>query len=82
MHTPLTRLFWREAEPRFDNLATLLGDLEAKPDEPELAPAPEAIDLAVLKRLAEVKAPRRARGRGVVVPRTWALRQLEADLDR
>ncbi len=49
---PLTRLFWREAEPRFDTLATLIGDLEAPPTEPGLAPAPEAIDLAVLKRLA------------------------------
>ena len=50
---PLTRLFWREAEPRFDSLATLIADLERRPDRPELAPAPEAIDLAVLKRLAE-----------------------------
>ena len=50
---PLTRLFWREPQPRFDNLATLIGDLEAKPYEPQLAPAPEAIDLAVLKRLAD-----------------------------
>jgi ATP-dependent RNA helicase SUPV3L1/SUV3 len=50
---PLTRLFWREAEPRFDSIATLLADLEAKPATPELAPAPEAIDVAVLKRLAE-----------------------------
>ncbi|HEY6815727.1 MAG TPA: helicase-related protein [Croceibacterium sp.] len=50
---PLTKLYWREAEPRFDSLATLLGDLEARPDIPQLAPAPEAIDLAVLKRLAE-----------------------------
>ncbi|MBS0255495.1 MAG: helicase [Proteobacteria bacterium] len=50
---PLTRLFWREAEPRFDSLATLIADLEAPPDSPELAPAPEAIDLAVLKRLAD-----------------------------
>ena len=49
---PLTKLFWREAEPRFDNLATLIADLEAPPAEPGLAPAPEAIDLAVLKRLA------------------------------
>jgi len=50
---PLTRLFWRDAQPRFDTLATLIDDLEAKPFEPQLAPAPEAIDLAVLKRLAE-----------------------------
>ena len=50
---PLTRLFWRESDPRFDDVGTLIADLEAKPDEPQLAPAPEAIDLAVLKRLAE-----------------------------
>jgi ATP-dependent RNA helicase SUPV3L1/SUV3 len=50
---PLTRLFWREAEPRFDSLATLIADLESPPPRPELAPAPEAIDLAVLRRLAE-----------------------------
>ena len=53
---PLTRLFWREAEPRFDDVATLIADLEAKPEAPELAPAPEAIDLAVLTRLAELPA--------------------------
>ncbi len=50
---PLTRLFWRESDPRFDDLDTLIGDLEAKPDEPQLSAAPQAIDLAVLKRLAE-----------------------------
>lgn len=50
---PLTKLYWREAEPRFDSLATLIADLEAPPLEEGLAPAPEAIDLAVLKRLAE-----------------------------
>lgn len=50
---PLTRLFWREARPRFDSLATLIADLEATPDLPQLAPAPEAIDLTVLKRLAD-----------------------------
>ena len=49
---PLTRLFWREPEPRFDTLATLLADLEAPPADPALAAAPEAIDLAVLRRLA------------------------------
>lgn len=50
---PLTKLFWREPEPRFDSLATLIADLETPPHRPELAPAPEAIDLAVLKRLAD-----------------------------
>ncbi len=50
---PLTKLFWREAEPRFDTVGTLIADLETAPRTPELAAAPEAIDLAVLKLLAD-----------------------------
>ncbi|WP_336979184.1 helicase-related protein [Altererythrobacter fulvus] len=50
---PLTKLFWRESDPRFDSVDMLIADLETKPDLPQLAPAPEAIDLKVLKRLAE-----------------------------
>ena len=50
---PVPKLFWREAEPRFDTLDTLIGDLEAPPERPELVSAPQAIDLAVLKRLSE-----------------------------
>jgi ATP-dependent RNA helicase SUPV3L1/SUV3 len=50
---PLTRLFWREAEPRFDSIGTLIEDLESPPPRAELASAPPAIDLAVLKRLAD-----------------------------
>lgn len=50
---PLSRLFWRDAEPRIDSLGMLIADLEAPPMSPQLAAAPEAIDLNVLKRLAE-----------------------------
>ena len=50
---PITKLFWREAEPRFDSLATLIADLETPPAHEALRLAPEAIDLATLKRLAE-----------------------------
>jgi len=50
---PLTRLYWRDAEPRMDSLEMLIADLEAPPGRSELMPAPEAIDLAVLKRLAD-----------------------------
>ncbi|KLI64760.1 helicase-related protein [Aurantiacibacter marinus] len=50
---PVTKLFWREAQPRFDSIDLLIGDLEAPPRQEGLAPAPEAIDLAVLKRLSE-----------------------------
>ena len=50
---PVTRMFWRESAPRLDSLDTLIGDLSAGPERPEFAPAPEAIDLAVMRRLAE-----------------------------
>ncbi len=50
---PLTKLFWREAEPRFDSLATLIEDLESLPPRSELHIPPQSIDLAVLKRLSE-----------------------------
>ncbi|MBX9886257.1 MAG: helicase, partial [Novosphingobium sp.] len=68
---PLTRLFWREAEPRFDSLTTLIDDLESPPPQPELSSAPPAIDLAVLKRLAEEPdVAGTVRGRGSV-QRFW-----------
>lgn len=50
---PLTRLFWRDADPRVDRLSHLIEDLSRPPERPELAPAPEAIDLAVIRLLAE-----------------------------
>jgi ATP-dependent RNA helicase SUPV3L1/SUV3 len=63
---PLTALYWREAEPRFDSVATLIADLEAPPGEPGLVRAPEAIDLAVLKRLANDPLAATIRGPGLV----------------
>ena len=50
---PLTKLYWRNPAPRFDSIERLIGDLEMRPGEDQLAAAPEAIDLAVLRRLAE-----------------------------
>ena len=50
---PIEQLYWRDGAPRFDSVATLIGDLEERPDRPELRAAPEAVDLAVLKRLAD-----------------------------
>ena len=47
-------LYWREAKPRFNDIATLISDLEKKPHRPGLLPAPKVIDLLVLKRLAEM----------------------------
>lgn len=51
--SPLDHLFWREGDPDFRSLDALIGDLERRPEEPGLRAAPEAVDLAVLKRLAE-----------------------------
>ncbi len=50
---PLTHLFWRDSEPDCGSVANLIADLERLPGRPELRIAPEAIDLAVLKRLAD-----------------------------
>ncbi|MXP26490.1 helicase [Altererythrobacter indicus] len=73
---PLTRLFWREAEPRFHSLATLIADLEEKPDHPQLAPAPQAIDLAVLKQLAEFPEIAASVRKPGMVRRFWEVCQL------
>jgi ATP-dependent RNA helicase SUPV3L1/SUV3 len=63
---PLTHLFWRDAEPRFDSLPALIADLEARPDHDVLRAAPEAIDMAVLRRLSEDSIAQGVRGAGSV----------------
>ncbi len=50
---PLDHLYWREGAPSMASIDALIADLEAKPTEIVLRPAPEAIDLVVLKRLAD-----------------------------
>ncbi len=63
---PLTKLYWRDAEPRFDTLNVLVGDLEARPHDDVLRAAPEAIDLAVLKRLSSEPLAETIKGAGSV----------------
>jgi ATP-dependent RNA helicase SUPV3L1/SUV3 len=46
-------LYWRQSDVDTTSVAALIASLEAKPHDPALRPAPEAVDLAVLKRLAE-----------------------------
>ncbi|UYY57456.1 helicase-related protein [Sphingomonas sp. S2-65] len=68
----LEHLFWRQGQPDHASIDALIASLEAKPDAEVLRPAPQAIDLLVLKRLAEetwvrdrVRSPR-------MVARLWA----------
>ncbi len=72
---PLSHVYWREAEPRFDSLNTLIADLEAPPPEEMLRAAPQAIDLAVLKNLASTSLGDSIRGSGKV-RRFWEVCQL------
>ena len=50
---PLDHLYWRSADLDFTTVADLIRSLEARSDDPLLRPAPQAIDLAVLKLIAE-----------------------------
>jgi ATP-dependent RNA helicase SUPV3L1/SUV3 len=69
---PLDHLYWREGDPDFRSVEALIRSLERRPSEPGLRAAPEAIDLAVLKRLAEdAEVAARARGQEAV-RRLWA----------
>jgi len=68
----LERLYWREGQPDLTSIEALIASLEAKPTAEVLRAAPEATDLAVLKRLADedwvrarVRSPR-------MVARLWA----------
>jgi ATP-dependent RNA helicase SUPV3L1/SUV3 len=68
---PLDFVHWRNAELDFTDIRALIASLEARSDDPLLRPAPEAIDLAVLKLIAEdpaIAARRREQAR-----RLWAV---------
>jgi ATP-dependent RNA helicase SUPV3L1/SUV3 len=68
---PLDWVYWRNAELDFTDIRTLIASLEEKPDDPMLRPAPEAIDLAVLKLIAED--PAVAAKKGAQARRLWAV---------
>src|SRR5688572_10311940 len=67
---PLDSLYWRNPKLDFTDVRALIRSLEAKSDDPLLRPAPEAIDLAVLKLIAED--PEIAAKRGSVARRLWS----------
>jgi ATP-dependent RNA helicase SUPV3L1/SUV3 len=49
----MTSMFWRNADVDTSSLDALLGSLAVLPTDPRLRPAPEAIDLAVLRRISD-----------------------------
>ncbi|HEX8840309.1 MAG TPA: helicase-related protein, partial [Sphingomicrobium sp.] len=68
---PLDHVYWRNAELDFTDVKALIRSLEAKSADPILRSAPEAIDLAVLKTVAED--PAMAARKGVQARRLWAV---------
>jgi len=68
---PLAHLTWRNSKLDYATLAALIGSLDARPPKAELHRADDALDYAVLKRLArEEWVKERARGRRAI-GRLW-----------
>ncbi|HVM23056.1 MAG TPA: DEAD/DEAH box helicase [Sphingomicrobium sp.] len=68
---PLDFVYWRNSDLDFSDVRALIASLEAKSDDPLLKPAPEAIDLAVLRLIAED--PAIAARKGAQARRLWAV---------
>src|SRR4051812_21604818 len=68
---PLDFVYWRNAQLDFTDVRTLIRSLEKKSDDPILRSAPEAIDLAVLKLVAED--PAIAARRSAQARRLWSV---------
>lgn len=66
----LDSVYWRNADLDFTDVGSLIASLEIRSDDPLLRSAPEAIDLAVLKHIAEDPAIRVRRG--LQARRLWA----------
>nr|WP_231848694.1 helicase-related protein [Sphingobium sp. SYK-6] len=69
---PIEQIFWREADLPMDHVGTLIEALTERPRREGLRAAPEAVDLAVLRALADMPdVGARARG-PAQVGRLWA----------
>jgi len=65
-------LYWRDGEPDLAGIDDLVASLEMRPDHRALRAAPEAVDLAVLKRLAGEDWVRDRARDPAMVARLWA----------
>ena len=68
----LEHLYWRDGDPDLSSIEALIASLEGKPNDPVLRAAPEAIDLSVLKRVAEDALVRERARHPAMVARLWA----------
>src|SRR3569623_1544363 len=64
-------LYWRDGEPDLAGIENLVTSLEMRPDDRARRAAPEAIDLAVLKRLAMEDCVRDRARSPAMVARLW-----------
>lgn len=69
---PMDHLLWRNTDLDFGSIDDLIGSLEVKPDSDVLRAAPEAIDLSVLKILANEAMVRDRARRPALVARLWS----------
>ncbi len=67
---PLDFLYWRNPDLDFTEVTALIASLERPSDDPVLRPAPQSVDLAVLKLIAED--PAVAVRKGAAARRLWA----------
>ena len=67
---PLDHLYWRNSDLDFTDVGALIASLEERSDDPLLRAAPLAVDLAVLKLVAED--PAIVGRRGAMARRLWA----------
>jgi len=68
---PLDFVYWRNSQLDFTDVRSLIASLELRSDDPLLRPGPEAIDLAVLKLMAED--PAVAAKQGAAARRLWSV---------
>ena len=68
----LEHLYWREGQPDMSSVDALIASLERRPDSRVLRAAPQAIDLGVLKRLADEPGVRERVRSPKMVARLWA----------
>ena len=69
---PLEHLYWRQGEPDYSSIAALIDSLEARPTHRILRAAPQSVDLAVLKRMAQEDWVRDRTRSPAMVARLWA----------